>query len=545
MTTVGKYLINRLEQVGLKHIFGVPGDYVLGFFTELEKSKLKVVCNCNELNAGYAADAYARVNGVGAVCVTYGVGGLSLLNAVCGSFAERLPVIVISGAPKAKARSARHLLHHTIGELDLQRRSYDQITAACVVLINPEQAPRQIDETISVCLRQRRPVYIEIPIDIVDSPCKDPGPFKVDVSIPSVKETLAEAVAEAAAILKKAKRPVILAGVEPHRLGIRANLKRLVDHTGYPFVSTLLGKSVIREQHPQFAGVYGGVASWDSARKLVEKADVLLSLGALMTDIELGAKTTIIDPVKMITANSNNIRIKNHVYHNVSLKDFIDDLKKALPKRRKRKFNLRYPYGDLKAEFKPRPAAAITLRRFYQRLNRYLDRDNIVIAGSGDSIFSAANMQLPQGIDFIDQAFYLSIGFATPATLGVSLAAGEKRPVTFIGDGAFQMTAQEISTIIREKLNPIVFVMNNNGYLIERVMVDGAFNDLQPWQYCKLPDIFGGYGTQVRTEGQLEETLAWAKKNPQSFILIEVILDKWDCSANLKKLGLGYKKSLR
>ncbi|MBF0495061.1 MAG: alpha-keto acid decarboxylase family protein, partial [Deltaproteobacteria bacterium] len=225
-STIGKYLTTRLEQVGLKHIFGVPGDYVLQFFDCLEASSMKVICTCNELNAGYAADAYARINGAGAVCVTYGVGGFSLLNAVMGAYAERLPIIVISGSPKIAEYRHPHLLHHTIGDMNLQLRIYEHVTAASVILTNPERAPKQIDDTITTCLRTRRPVYLEIPVDMVDRPCPEPGPFQVNVSIGSDPEALAEAVAETANMLAQAKNPAILAGVENQRMGSQDELRQ-------------------------------------------------------------------------------------------------------------------------------------------------------------------------------------------------------------------------------------------------------------------------------------------------------------------------------
>ena len=178
MTTVGQYLVRRLEQVGLKHIFGVAGDYVLRFFDLLEASSLDLVATCNELNAGYAADAYARLNGVGAVCVTYGVGGFSVFNAVAGAFAERVPLIIISGGPRIHQGAARVLLHHTIGDMNLQYKIYEHIMAAAVILQDPAQAPDQIDRTIAACLRSRRPVYIEIPMDMVAQPCRPGRSFR-------------------------------------------------------------------------------------------------------------------------------------------------------------------------------------------------------------------------------------------------------------------------------------------------------------------------------------------------------------------------------
>ncbi len=544
-STVGTYLIKRLEQAGVKHIFGIPGDYVLGLFECLEKSGLKVVCTCNELNAGYAADAYARLNGISAVCVTYGVGGFSLFNAVVGAYAERIPLVVISGAPRVFERAHRHLLHHTIGDMNLQYAMYEKITVASCALISPEQAPTQIDAAIEACLKFKRPVYIEVPIDIVFMPCRKPGPLLMDTTITSDTPSLDEAVSEAVTLLEKAGQPVILAGVESHRLGIRRELQDLVEHSGYPFASSLLGKTVIPEVHPQFIGVYGGVASWESARKIVQKADIILCLGTIMTDMEIGGCAPLLDPGRMIVANSDKVRIKHHIYTHVSLKDFMAGLKARLKKGKTVKdLNPYHPSSALKEKYTPHPEHAITVKRFYQRMNGFLDGKSVVFGETGDSLFNVATLFMPRGAFCIDQAFYMSIGYAVPGTLGAGLAAPDSRVITFAGDGAFQMTAQEVSTIIRERLNPIIFVMNNDGYTIERLMVDGAFNDLQMWNYSGLPAVFGGgWGCVVKTEGDLEEALRNATRRKKELALIEVRLDRMDCSDAVRMYGARYRSA--
>ncbi|MFA5271060.1 MAG: thiamine pyrophosphate-binding protein [Candidatus Omnitrophota bacterium] len=542
-TTVGKYLVKRLEQSGIKHIFGVPGDYTLNFFDYLEESKIKLITSCNELNAGYSADAYARLNGIGAVCVTYGVGGFSVFNAAVGAFAERVPLIIISGGPKISEHKHHHLLHHTIGDMNLQYNIYEKITVKSVILLNAQQAPQQIDETISACLRFKRPVYIEIPTDLVSMPCAEPKPFKADTVIPSDNEVLEEAVAETIEMLTAAKKVVVLAGVEAHRFGIRRELEELINHSGYPFATTLLDKTVIAEKHPQFLGVYCGALLRESVRLAIEQADVILCLGTLITDINLGAGTAKINPSKMIVANSDKVRVKHHVYEQVALTDFVKKLCLKIPKGKADLTKINHPSEQLKKDFIVKPKQKISLNRFYQRINHFIEKDHIIITDSGDSLFCSAELYMPEGAGYIGQAFYLSIGFSIPATLGIKLAAPGRRPIVFVGDGAFQMTAQELSTIIRHKLNPIIFLMNNDGYTIERVIDNGAYNDLNMWKYHSLPEVFGGaQGCEVKTEGELEEALKKAKSNPDSLAFIEVHLDKLDCSEALKNLGKAVRK---
>ncbi|MGB2706212.1 MAG: thiamine pyrophosphate-binding protein [Candidatus Omnitrophota bacterium] len=539
-TTVGEYLVKRLKQAGVNHIFGVPGDYVLGFFDCLENSDIKVINTCNELNAGYAADAYARVNGIGAACVTFGVGGFSIFNAAVGSFAERVPVVIICGSPRVSEYRHHHLLHHTIGDMNLQYHIYEKIAAKSVVLLNPESAPQDIDNAIATCMCLRRPVYIEIPGDIVAKPCAAPGSFEVNTTIPSDKNVLKEAVDKSARLLKSAKKVVVLAGIEAHRLGIRQELEDLINHLGCPFVTTLLGKTVLPEKNPLFLGVYCGSLLREAAQKAVKEANVVLSLGALMTDINLGVGTLKIDPSRMIASNSDNVRIMRHLYEDVSLKDFIKELRKKLPAGKPDFSKIDHPSRLLKKDFHPVPKNKITISRFYERINHFINKnkDSIVLTDTGDSIFCTAELFLPEGIEYIGQAFYLSIGYSVPAALGLKLAMPRRRPVVFVGDGAFQMTAQELSSIIRHKLNPVIFLMNNDGYTIERAIHDGPYNDINMWKYHRLPDIFGGAcGMEVRTEGDLEAAIKKAEDNPDSLAFIEVCLDRLDSSGALKKIG--------
>jgi len=534
-TTVSEYLIRRLEELGLEHIFGVPGDYVLHFFDLLEESKLKVIGMCNELEAGYAADGYARIKGISAVAVTYAVGGLSLINAVEGSNAERLPMIVISGAPKSTERRLHHLLHHTVGDMDRQRRTYQTVTENSIVLLNPSNAPQQIDEILATCLRTRRPVYIEIPADVAGMPCSLPVPIEWDRTIKNDTAAMDEAVEETARILGEAKNPIILAGIEAKRFGIEKELQQLVEHTGYPFATTLLAKAVLSERHPQFIGVYAGLVGQDCARKRFEEADVVLSLGALMTDVDLGHGTSHFEPARMINANSDKVRIHHHVYDQISLKDFIEGLIRKLPKGTAA---AEASAGKAPEKFDAVPEKGITLERFYKRLNHFLDADNTLIVDTGSaSNFGAINLILPENLMYIAQSFYMSIGFSVPASVGVKFADMSRRTVTVVGDGAFQMTAQALSTMCRHRMNSVIFLMNNDGYTVERVFKDGAYNDINMWKYHMLPEVFQfGWGMEVKTEGDLEAALKRAKENPNELAFIEVRLEKMDCPSSLQKV---------
>ena len=538
--TVGNYLVRRLEHLGLRHIFGIPGDYVLKFLDLLEESVVQVVTTCNELNAGYAADGYARASGLGAVCITYGVGGFSAYNAIAGAFAERVPVVVISGGPRLSLRGRLHpyLLHHTIGDMNLQRDIFERITQAAVVLNNPVQAPRQIDETLAACLRYSRPVYIEIPADMVAEPCEEPGAWQIDRSLHVDGDVLKEALEETTELISVASHPVILAGVEASRLDGTEALLRVVEDTGFPVATTALGKGVVPERTPGFIGTYFGALANERTRTIVEGSDLLLCLGAWMTDIDLGGYTARLDPQHMVVANSEKVQVKHHVYDHVPLKDFLDGLCRLLPKGSTRSLFPILSVTPSPATFVTESAAQLTTDRFWDRMNCFLEEGHFVVSDTGSCAFESLKLCLPQRADYICQSFYASIGYAVPAALGAKLAAPQYRPVVFVGDGAFQMTGQELSTVIRHGQNPVIFLLNNDGYQIERVIYDNRYNDLQMWDYSMLSEVFGGTrGFRVSTEGELESALQRARKEKDSLIFVEVRLGRTDYSETLRKLG--------
>ncbi|MDP7287080.1 MAG: thiamine pyrophosphate-binding protein [Phycisphaerae bacterium] len=533
-TTIGGYLVTRLEQMGLRHIFGVPGDYVLSFYDQLEASKVKVIGTCTEIGAGYAADAYARVNGLGAVCVTYCVGGLNVLNAIAGACAEKSPLIVISGAPGLGERDRTPLLHHCVRDFDTQQQIYKHVTVASIELNDPESAGALIDDAIRQCVWDKRPVYIEIPRDMATRKCPAPGPLRIPKPT-SEPAPLAEAVAEASDMLRSAKKPVILAGVEVHRFGLQEALVELVDRTGFPVAATMLGKSVISERHGRYLGVYEGAVGHEKVRRQIEQADCVLILGAFMTDINLGIHTARLDTHRTIYAHSRTVAIKHHHYDDVFLGDFIKALTDSPVGRTHPKPK---PPTEAPKPFRPQKNKALSVRRVFARMDEYLRDNTIVVCDVGDCLFAAADLTIHRSTEFLCPAYYTSMGFAIPAAIGSQIRNRKLRPIVFVGDGAFQMTAQELSTIARHGLNPIIFVLNNKGYTTERFIHEGPYNDIYNWSYHRWPEILNtGWGCEVRTEGQLEDALAVAEANAKSFSIINVHLDAMDCSAALLRLG--------
>lgn len=550
--SIGEYLIQRLYAHGVRHVFGIPGDYVLGFYDLLCKSKLSLVNTCDEQGAGFAADAYARVRGMGAVCVTYCVGGLKIANTTAEAFAEKSPVVVISGAPGMKEREKNPLLHHKVREFDTQKKVFEQLTIAATVLSDPQTAFQEIDRVLHAALRFKRPVYIELPRDQVFVP-GIPHHKITEFHERSDARSLRAALAEAEVMINQARRPVILADVEIHRFGLQKLVLGLVERTGIPFAATVLGKSVIGEQHPAYLGVYEGAMGRDDVRRYVERSDCVIMLGAFMTDINLGIYTAHLDPARSIYATSEKLSIRYHTYEEVRFKDFLLGLVR-LKLRRRTLGKIPQPAqlnGEMRLEKMPSRSARrmdarpLTVKHLFERLNRFLSANVMVVADVGDALFGATDLFIREHTEFLSPAYYTSMGFAVPACVGAQLAKPKLRPLVLVGDGAFQMTGMELATVARYGLNPIVVVLNNNGYGTERHIQDGPYNDLWAWNYSRLPEVLGaGRAFLVKTEGELEQALTEAQAWTESFCLLDVHLPPLDRSPALDRLASRLAKRL-
>ena len=545
--TVAQYLLLRLKEIGVDHLFAVPGDFVLGFLNQVLKSDLKYVGTCNELNAAYAADGYARIRGIGAFASTYGVGELSAVNGVAGAFAERVPVVVITGSPATINFRTRPLLHHTLGDYQIPLKMYEKVTAASTQLVSAQTAPAEIDRVLKACLSRQQPVYISFPSDVVMMPCQRPEAFHFPMPAPSDQGALQEALTEALEMLDKARDPIVIGDVELIRFKLQKEFAALIDTTGFPFVAMMLGKTVLSEHHPQFIGLFAGDRSRGYVRERVGSADCILQLGGLMTDFNTGGFTTRLDNTRTISANLRSVKIQHHYYENVYLHDFILGLTEKLSRRDPAAFKVQcaaegcvHRHTELYQPDAPQP---LTIRRFFDRMSHFIEKNSIVIAETGVSLFSAAEMLMPEGTTFIGQTFYGSIGYTIGATLGAGMAAQGRRVILFVGDGSFQVTCQDLSTMIRYGLKPIIFLINNDGYTIERVIVDRPYNDIQPWHYHKLVEVFGGSpGLDVRTEGELEEALDKAA-TADSLVFIEVHTGRIDCPDALRSAGRSMAKT--
>jgi TPP-dependent 2-oxoacid decarboxylase len=528
--TVGSYLIGRLAELGVRHVFGIPGDYVLSFYAALERSQLAIVNCADEQGAGFAADAYARVNGIGAVCVTYGVGGLKVVNSTAQALAEKSPVIVISGGPGIAERRRDPLLHHKIRSFESQLDIFREVTCSAAIISDPESAQRDIDAALAACLRRSQPVYLELPRDLVSAPLEVKP--RTEERLEPDEAALEEAIAEATLLVRAAERPVIIAGEELARFRIVDQMPALLERSGIPVATTTLSKSVVDETHPLFVGVYEGAIGHETTRRYVEESDCLIILGANLSDATLGINTARLDPAVTIASSSSQTWVHRHTYPDVTLVDFVAGLARSLPSRA-RPVIAKPPRPGA---WQPDRGAQVSVGRLFECLNAFITPETTVVADVGDALFAGMDLVV-EAWDFIAPAYYLSLGFAVPGAVGVQLANPETRPLVLVGDGAFQMTGMELTTAVRYGLDPIVILLDNSGYGTERPMLDGRFNDLVPWRYAHVPEVLGGgRGYEIHTEGELDDALRSARDDRSGFSLLHVHLEKHDLSPALQRL---------
>lgn len=536
-TTVGGYLLDTLLENGVEHIFGIPGDYVLQFDKLIENHKIQFVNATRENTAGFMADIYGRFKGCGAVCITYGV-GINITNAVFQAYVESSPLVVISGAPGTKESLGNKKLHHLFNKNSnlrevTQLEIFTKITAAQAVLDDPRSAPSEIKRVLEICFQQKKPVYIEIPRDQVESviPTSHIDEFCYPKSDP---QTLKEALLEVQSLLKWCNRPVIWAGHEVQRYNLNNDLLQFAEKFRIPIATSLLGKTAISEFHPLSMGIYQGKVSQDEVREYIETSDCIFLLGVILSDIDTGFFTSKIEQNKRIFASTDCVKIHHHQYRNVYFHDFIQGLAQM---ELNVQFRAKYPSNQNLPlpNYVPKKGKKITTSRFYEALQKHLKSENFIVSDMGDCLFGSADLLLEQN-SYFSNAYFGTLGFGVPGAIGLQIAAPDKRVVAIVGDGAFQMTCTELSTAVRYHLDPIIILLNNHGYGTERPLLEGKYNDIVNWRYTEIPRVLGGgVGIHVTTEDLLEKALSKVFEKRGEFFLIEVDLAKTDFSPALKR----------
>jgi indolepyruvate decarboxylase len=532
---LGDFLVAYLVRAGVRHVFGLPGDLVLSLFHRFGRAQgLEIVTLSHEPAVGFAADGYARsTRRLGVVCVTYGAGGHNLVNPVAGAYAEQVPLLVFSGGP-GEAEQKVASIHHQVKDVEGQCRIFAEVTCTARILRHPELAAREVHETVSRILAEHRPGYLEVHRDMVDVPIKVPpeilawdGSFPQTASDP---RKLAEAVAETTARLRAARRPLLIGGVELFRERAEDAFLRLAERLGAPVVTTVLDKGVFPMDHPLHMGIHVGPFSAPAIQRRVKSADLVLSLGTPLTDINLGASRPQVSRERSVWALDGRVNVSFHQYGDVVLRDFVEGLAaQRLPRFRERVHyhdNLGPPRSGA-----ARTSAPLAVKDLLLETNRFLAEHPgyHVIAESGDMLFGGLEVRLRGGGLYFAQGYYASMGFAVPAALGIQIGTG-RRPLVLCGDGAFQMTGPEIAHAPRHGVSPIVVLANNGGWGIFRpVSPRRDLLEIPNWPYAELAQQWGGVGFVAENAAELRNALR-AAHEVREFVVIECRVDPDDLS---------------
>ena len=546
-TTVGGHLASRIVQAGVRDFFTVPGDFNLVLLDQLIKQPgLRMIGCCNELNAGYAADGYARATGgLAVVAVTYMVGGLSVINAAAGAYSDDLPVLVVSGGPNTLDTAANHRVHHTIGEADLYQcaKCFEPVVARTFVVRHVEDAARMIDQAITVCLARRKPVYLEIACNLAGVELPESTPISLPPVRPAADTAALESAVEAlAARIDAAVKPVLVAGVKLRSQDATTAFRQLADALGCAVAVMPDAKGLFPESHPAFIGTYWGSVSSPNCAEVVESSDCQLFAGPMFNDYTTTGWTTLTSAAKLVHAGPDFLRMAEAEFSGLRLDALLGLLATRVTKNPASLTGYRRLHEPAAPAAAAGPGDPLSLKELRRQVQALVSASSDLVVETGDSWFNGQKLHLPDGAHYHFQMQYGSIGWATGAVLGVSLGAGDgRRTLALIGDGSFQLTAQEVSTMIRHQANPIIFLLNNRGYTIEVEIHDGPYNNIKNWNYAGLVDVFnagegGGLGLRATTAGELSSAVERAKSHA-GLVLIECALDRDDCTAELLEWG--------
>jgi TPP-dependent 2-oxoacid decarboxylase len=545
-TTVGSYLATRLVQLGVTHLFGLPGDYNLTLLDEmLAVEGIDWSGSTNELNAAYTADGYARVGRrPGALVTTYGVGELSAINGIAGSYAEDVPVVHIAGMPSRASMERGAPLHHTFLDGDFLRfeRMFREVTAAQAVL-DPRTAAQEIDRVLQVALNTSKPVYLGVPLDVANAAVLA-HPLRNALRCMGSEPAAVEEFRKALELRFSSEKGItMLAGPRIHRRGMETIVAELAGLPGVRVASQPGSKALLDEDHPASLGTYlGATTRSEEARQAIDNASLLVLAGTVESDFTTGFFTHRYDSALAVELKVDHARIGRAVYPGVRLEDSLQVLHQLVSKSH---------FADARAVALTAPPSApganldepLNHERFWARVQDWLPPSTTVAAEAGTAFYGALDLRLPAESDLLGQPVWSSIGFTLPALLGAALARPDRRPVLFIGDGSAQLTAQELGTFYARGIQPVVFVLNNDGYTVERAIQSpkADYQDIVPWNWTALPAALGGTNVRtakVRTVRELHDALQGASA-PEHAWLIEVILPRMDAPRLLLELARG------
>jgi len=539
--TIGNFLFSRLQEMGVNKVFGVPGDFNLQLLDQIEEvENLSFVGNCNELNAAYAADGYGRTKGISALITTYGVGDLSALCGVAGACAEHVPMVFISGVPPLHAIESRLRVHHSLAEGDFKNvmNSVREFTVAQTRL-NQANAADEIDRVLKTCWIEKQPVYIQVPSNIsyllIDVPNTS-----FNLSLPtSDNEHLDRSVKRVTELLNNSNHPLMLIDMDADRSNIVTGLEKLSNKCQIPYASFRTGKALLSESSPLFLGMYMGENSAQELLDKVEHSDCIIATAPCFFECSTMAILDSIPSDTAIYITSRSVTVDGEVFEGVMAQELVD----AVLEKMETKLALEKTEMSTKdAPIHVNSTQPLTQRWLWPQLGQFFQTDDVIIVENGTSNIAMTDVRLPTGVKYISQLLWGSIGYSLPALLGSMMAAPKRRHILFIGDGSFQLTAQELSTILACGLKPIIFLLNNRGYTIERYIqgMNAEYNDVVNWNYLSLTHALAPktdlYLASVETDIALEKTLKQIECEDRPCI-VELHLDPFDAPEALKVFG--------
>ncbi|MFD1091688.1 alpha-keto acid decarboxylase family protein [Providencia vermicola] len=537
--TVIEYVLNRLQEIGINDVFGVAGDYAFPIEDAVcENKSMRWIGNCNELNASYAADGYARIKGAAALSTTFGVGELSALNGIAGAYAEHLPIFHLVGMPASGVQKNHRLVHHTLGNGDFNVfYQMSQHLSCAHAILTPENCITETERLISTALQERRPVYLGFPSDYAIMPVIADKNADMPTIPKSNSESLSAAVSAILEKLNSSTQACFVPGILTARLGLAQQVQTLIDKTGLPYTTMFMDKAVLSESNPTYIGLYNGHLMNPKVADFVESCDCLIGIGAVLTDFNSGSFTAKINSENRINILSDRVIVGSAVYPQVYMNDVLDQLNQLVPT---------LNHKVIQAEGLGTPHLneqdKITAEYLYPRLESLFREDDIIFAETGTASMGLGFALLPKNTQFHNQTLWGSIGWATPAAFGAAIAEPNRRIILVTGEGSHQLTAQEISQFARFNLKPIIFVLNNDGYLIERLLCkdpEAYYNDLPQWNYAQLPHALGcedWYCQRVSSCYELDAAINTAQSSDHA-AYIEVVMDRYASSELAKKLG--------
>jgi Pyruvate decarboxylase and related thiamine pyrophosphate-requiring enzymes len=537
--TVGYYLFDCLKKEGISEIFGVPGDYNFSLLNVLEKYQDIDFISCrNELNAGYATDSYARIKGIGALITTFGVGELSACNAIAGSYCEGVPVIHIVGAPKTMIQQEHKQMHHTLldGDFDVFRKLSEHITEYNAI-ITPENATLEIPLAIQKAKENKKPVYLLLATDIVSkNVIKRPHILE---SKQTNQKNLQTAVKHIEQMLMQSKNPLLISGIFVSRYNLKSQVEQIVQNFNLPATTMMMGKGSFDESNKNYIGLYAGSLGSKEVQNIVETSDCILAIGTIWSDYNTGAFTAMLNPLNIIDIQPYYVKVGTVIYENILIKDLLSELLSKVNFKSSSTPDVPFPYAENHALLDE----DISSKYYYPRFQSMFKENDIIIADAGTFQFGIAELRLPKGANYITQGGWGSIGYGTPAAFGACIADRNRRVILFVGDGSNQMTVQEFSSILYNNCKPIIFLVNNKEYTIEKYLnineKQTHYNDIPIWDYSKLIEAFGGnaYSAKVYTNKELDEAIKQAElQYKDRFCFIEIYAPQMDAPEIVHKM---------